>query len=305
MAAPVLPSPEEVPALCPTPESVVWRYAGDARLLSTAGYALLLQVSHPTVGAGVAEHSEYKKDPWGRLFRTLDYTYAMVYGGPEMAAEIGRRVREMHKRIKGVKPDGERYHALEPEAYAWVHATLADAIITGHRHFGRRMSHAEIESFWADWRRNGRLVGVREGDLPEGWSAFREYFDRMVEERLEDNQAVRDVLETLSEPATPPLPFLNDGVWRIARLPAARSLELTTIGLLPPVLRERLGVEWTPRHERRLRVLGRAKRATTPLMPKSLRNMGPAYLRWRREALERGDVAAAAPAPRQSVPTAA
>jgi uncharacterized protein (DUF2236 family) len=210
----------------------------------------------------------------------------------------------MHKQIKGVKPDGERYHALEPEAYAWVHATLAESIILGHRQLGRRMRHDEIERFWADWRRNGRLVGVREDDLPESWAAFREYFDRKVEERLENTDSVQDVLATLSAPATPPLPFLGDGAWRIARLPAARSLDLATIGLLPPVLRERFGVEWTSRHERAFRALCRASRAATPLMPKALRNMGPGYLRWRREALERGDVAAAA-APGRSVPSAA
>src|SRR5437588_1637582 len=109
MSTAIFPPAEEVPLLLPQPDSIVWRFAGDARLLATAGYALLLQVSHPTVGAGVAEHSDFKADPWGRLFRTLDYTYAMVYGGPRLAGEIGARVREMHKRIKGTKPNGERY----------------------------------------------------------------------------------------------------------------------------------------------------------------------------------------------------
>ena len=305
MADRILPTREEAEAIVPVPGSVIWRYAGDARLLATAGYALLLQVSHPTVGAGVSEHSEFKKDPWGRLLRTLDYTYSMVYGGPRLASEVGGRVREMHKHIKGVKPDGERYHALEPEAYAWVHATLVDSIILGHRQFGRHMPVDEIERFYAGWRRNGRLVGVRESDLPEGWAAFREYFDRMVAERLENTESVQDVLATLSSPATPPLPFLGDGVWKVARVPAARSLDLTTIGLLPPVLRERFGLEWTASHERRFRALSRASRAATPLMPKALRNMGPGYLRWRRKALERGDVAAAPAAPSRSITRAA
>lgn len=305
MSDPILPTPEEAAEIVPSPGSVVWRYAGDARLLATAGYALIMQVSHPTVGAGVLEFSDYKQDPWGRLLRTLDYTYSMVYGGPELASQIGRRVRDMHKQIKGVKPDGERYHALEPEAYAWVHATLVDAIVQGHREFGRRMTHDEVERFYAHWRRSGRLVGVRERDLPEGWAAFRAYFDRMVEERLEANQAVRDVLETLSQPAPPPLPFLGDGAWRLARLPAARSLELVTIGLLPPLLRERCGLEWTPARERRFRALGRASRALTPVLPGRLRNTGPAYLKWRREALARGDVASPSRAPGGSAAAAA
>lgn len=293
-AGPVLPSPEEARSLVPAPGSVVWRCAGDARLLVTAGYALLLQVSHPTVGAGVSEHSDFKADPWGRLLRTLDYTYAMVYGGPELAAEIGARVRDMHKGIRGVRPDGERYHALEPEAYAWVHATLADAIILGHRTFGLRMRPDEIESFWRDWRRNGRLVGVRERDLPEDWASFRTYFDRMVAERLEHNDAVRDVIATLAQPAAPPLPALPEPLWRIARFPAARATSLATVGLLPATLRERFGVGFTRTQARELRLLAAAARAATPLLPRSLRNTGPAYLRWRRQALARGDVASPA-----------
>ena len=286
-----MPSGAEAARLVPTRDSVVWRYSGDARLLSGAGYALLLQVAHPTVGAGVSEHSDFKADPWGRLFRTLDFSYSLVYGGPELATEIGRRVFELHKHIKGVKPDGERYHALEPEAYAWVHATLAESIITGSRRFAVQIPLEDVERFWADWRELGRLVGVRTEELPEDWTRFRAYFDRMVSERLEKTEAVQDVLATLTRPAKPPLPLLGDRTWRVARLPMARALSLATVGLLPPVLRERFGVRWTGAQELELRALGAAARSLTPVMPKSLRNTGPGYLRWRREALERGDVA--------------
>jgi uncharacterized protein (DUF2236 family) len=295
MPDPVLPAAEEVPDLVPHPGSPVWELAGDARLYATAGYALLLQVSHPTVGAGVSEHSDFKSDPYGRLFRTLDYTYSVTYGGPRLASEVGRRVREMHKQIKGTKPDGEPYHALEPKAYAWVHATLGDAIVTGHRHFGLRLSRSEVEEFWAEWRRSGRLVGVRERDLPEEWSGFRLYFDRMVAERLEDNAAVRDVLAALAEPAPPPLPVLGGRVWEVVRVPLARVFTLATVGLLPPLLRRRLGVNWTRAQQLELRALGRATRAATPLMPRSLRNTGPSYMRWRSEAIARGDVASGSP----------
>src|SRR4051794_18954650 len=114
----VLPSPEEIPLLVPQPGGPVWRAANDIRTMSTAGYALILQVAHPTVGAGVGQHSNFAADPWSRLLRTLDYVNGTIYGGPDLAAEIGRRVRGMHRSIKGVRPDGERYHALEPAAYA-------------------------------------------------------------------------------------------------------------------------------------------------------------------------------------------
>lgn len=292
----VLPSPDEIPALVPKPGSAVWRYGGDVRLIGTGAYAILLQVGHPTVGAGVSEHSEFRADPWGRLLRTLDYSYVMTYGGPTLAAEMGKRIRAMHTHIKGVKPDGERYHALEPEAYAWVHATLAHSIVRGHELLGTPIPADEIEGFYCDWRRGGRLIGVRERDLPESWAEFGEYFEAMTG-RLERTAAVEEVLESLENPTKPPLPFLPDGAWRIARIPALRQTSLVTAGLLSPELRERFGVPWTRGKERQLRVLAGASRAATPLLPGRLRNFGPSYLRWRREAIARGDAGSPTRAP--------
>src|SRR5438552_12678375 len=141
----VMPHPAEWPGLVPAPGTITWRRASDARLFLAAGCALLLQVSHPTVGAGVSEHSQFRRDPWGRLLRTLDYTYTMVYGGPRAAAEMGASIRRLHRRIRGVTPDGRSYHALEPRAYAWVHATLAEAIVRAQDRFPRPLSIGERE----------------------------------------------------------------------------------------------------------------------------------------------------------------
>lgn len=289
--ASILPSPEEIPSLVPRPGSAVWRYAGDVRLLSTAAYAILLQVAHPTVGAGVSEHSDFRADPWGRLWRTLDYSYSMTYGGPRLAAEMGARIRGFHRHVKGVKPDGERYSALEPEAYAWVHATLADSIVRGHALLGSRLTDPEIDDFYAGWRRMGRLIGVRERDLPDGWPAFREYFDAMVSERLEDTAAVHEVLDSLADPARPDGPPALTAAWRVARVPMAHATLLTTAGLLPPRLRDLFGVRWTSPRALELRALAAASRASTPLLPEALRVVGPRYLRWRHEEIARGDVA--------------
>lgn len=290
--APTLPSREEAAELVPPPDGITWRIAGDARLFAASSYAVLLQVAHPTVGAGVSDHSNFRADPWGRLFRTLDYTTCTVYGGPELAWTVGRRVREMHKHIKGVRPDGERYHALEPRPYAWVHATLAEAIIAGHQMFSSpRLSEAEVEQFWREWLPVGRLVGVREGDLPESWAEMRVYFDEMVRDELEYTASVRDVLETMAKPARPPMPWLREGLWRAVRVPASRGGALATEGLLGPVLRERFGIEWTRAKDRELRAVAAISRRSRPLMPKAARNFGPSYLRWRRDAIARGEVA--------------
>jgi uncharacterized protein (DUF2236 family) len=273
--------------LIPPRDGITWRVAGDARLFAASGYALLLQVAHPSVGAGVTEHSDFKADPWGRLVRTLDYTSSMVYGGPELAWRMGRRVRELHQPIRGVRPDGEPYHALEPGPWAWVHATLAESIVRGHELFcGPALTTPEAESFWSEWRRMGRLIGVRYDDLPESWPGLLAYFERMVGGELERTEAAQEVLDALHDPAAPPLPALRrEWIWRLVRLPPSRAGSLATLGMLPPMLRRRLGVEWTEGHERRFRAMAAISRRTRPLLPPQARRFGPHYLRWRREAI--------------------
>lgn len=91
----------------------------------------------------------------------------------------------------------------------------------------------------------------------------------------------------------------------IAGVPAAHVTSIATIGQLPPELRGRLGLEWSSGKQLRFRALGRASRAATPLMPKSLRNMGPTYLKWRREAIARGDATAGRESRASSQPQAA
>src|SRR2546422_11104235 len=150
------------------PDSVSWRYSSDLRLFLGSLGALLLQVAHPTVGSGVRDHSNFQAEPWARLFRTVDWVNLTIYGG-EDAIETGERLREMHRGIKGANPDGSRHHALEPGAYAWVHATLIHSAITGQRLVGTAMGDAEVRRFYREWLGIGRLIGVRDGGLPADW----------------------------------------------------------------------------------------------------------------------------------------
>jgi uncharacterized protein (DUF2236 family) len=283
-----MPSGDQARALVPGPGSATWRYAGDVRVLAAAGYALVLQVTHPTVAAGVREHSDYARDPWGRLLRTLDFTNSMVFADPDAAASTGRRLRRMHEKIKGTAPDGRRYRALEPEPFAWVHATLFESIVSAHGHFGRRLDPREVEQLYSEWRALGRLIGIGEDDLPAGWAGFRGYFNAMVEERLQDNDVVQGVLASLGRPAPPPIPLLTEWAWRIGRIPVGRLISLATVGLLPSVLRERCGLGWSRVQALQLSLVGVAARSATPLMPGTLTNYGPSYLHWRREAIVRG-----------------
>src|SRR5205085_4247200 len=99
------------------PDSVAWRFGSDARLYFVMLNPLLLQVAHPTVGAGVRDYSDFERRPWERLMRTLDYVTLLVYGGRDAIA-AGRRLRAIHEAFQGIREDGQRYWALEPQAYA-------------------------------------------------------------------------------------------------------------------------------------------------------------------------------------------
>ncbi len=288
-----MPPSSEWDSLVPGSATVTWRRAGDVRVLLAAGYALLLQVSHPTVGAGVSEHSRFRTDPWGRLLRTLDYSCTMVYAGPHQAGEMGRRIREFHKQIRGVRPDGVPYNALEPEAYAWVHATLAAGIVRAHECFGLRLSGTDREQLWAEWRSLGRLLGIRDRDLPPTWLEFRSYFERTVEHTLQPTAAVGEVLDALARPAPPELSRAYRPLWSLTSRQLSHVISLATAGLLPAGLRDRFGIRWGRGRELELRALGGALRAATPVMPASLLNTGPGYLEWRSRELERGEVASA------------
>src|SRR5436305_14282466 len=113
MNASLFPDEAETRALLVGPDSVTWRAPSDARLYAVMLYPLLLQVAHPTVGAGVRDYSDFDRRPWNRLLRTIDYVTVLVYGGAA-AASAGRHLRELHKRFRGVREDGRPYHALEP-----------------------------------------------------------------------------------------------------------------------------------------------------------------------------------------------
>jgi uncharacterized protein (DUF2236 family) len=251
----------------PGPGSLTWRYGGDPRILGAAGYALLLQLAHPTVAAGVRDHSDYASDPWGRLLRTIDHLYLMTFGGQAAAEKAAEALRRGHESIRGAHADGTKYNAFEPEAWAWVQATLADAAITGIEWFAHPLTASERDGLWREALIGAELVGA-EG-LPRDWAGYLEYREAMIADRLQNDAAIGEFLATLDKQ------FGS----AFAALPA--------IGLLPSALRIKCGLSWTHRKQGQLEALARVSRAMSPLMVGPLRNVGPMYLRWR--GLPRGE----------------
>lgn len=253
------------------PDALAWRYIGDWRALLGAGRSLLLQVAHPVVGAGVLEYSRFKTDPWGRLWATLESMMAQVYGGEEALAE-GRRLRELHRTIRGVDADGRRYHALSPEAYAWVHLSIFDTALVVQRRFGVPLTAIEEVQLYDEWLRLGRVLGLRPRDMPATLPELNAYVEGMVRDRLEENESVRDLLTSLTGRGIPPPHRLVPvAAWAPLRHWLGRIQTRATIGTLPPALRQRLGLSWTAADQRSLDRVGAAVRTVVPRLPVAVR----------------------------------
>ena len=197
---------------------------------------------------------------------------------------MGRRIREFHKQVRGVTPAGIPYHALEPDAYAWVHATLAVGIVQAHERFGVRLTAAEREQLWAEWRTLGRLLGIAPATFrPPGTSSGR---TSRGPSRNPPAHTGRRGSARCADPSSP--------TGALPRVPAAVAVHLQTAepcrhggdrGAAPrrPAGAFRCSVGTRPGAQ--LRVLEGTLRAVTPVMPDYLLNTGPGYLEWRSEEL--------------------
>jgi uncharacterized protein (DUF2236 family) len=186
----------------------------------------------------------------------------------------------MHAGIRGVDARGRRYAALRPAPWAWVHGTLAWAVIRLNEVFGTPFSAAEREQYWREWLEVGRLLGVRDGDLPATYAGFLQLIDATP---LEDNPTVRDVVASVS--LIPPPVWLRwlGPLWRVlVGRPLGSLSRVVTIGALPPSVAERLGLALTDRERRRLRRLVELVATLRRLLPPPLRP-GPiaVLIKWR------------------------
>ncbi|MEU8520904.1 oxygenase MpaB family protein [Streptomyces sp. NPDC048577] len=281
-----MPRPDDDPAP-PPPGGVLWTVAGDVRGLLMLPAALALQVAHPAVGAGVDEHSVFRTDPWGRGERSLRSALLWVYGG-EAAAEEGRRLRRLHKTIRGTDTRGRPYHALTPANYAWVHATGYPVYHHGLRYLFRPLTEAQDRRLYAEWLQVGRILGIHDRDMPQTVEEFWPYYRAMLQDGLEPTAVLRELVAT-DRPVPPPdrgplpLRLLLTALWPLLLPPLARFRRFVTVGLIPPDAREALGLAWTGTQERRLRRFTRVVRAVVPVLPERWRYL-PAARTARREA---------------------
>jgi uncharacterized protein (DUF2236 family) len=210
------------------------RVHADASMFVGGLRALLLQSLHPLAMAGVAEHSDYRGDPWGRLQRTSTFLAVTTFGPAEDAQRAVDKVRGIHRRVHGTAPDGRPYEASDPHLLEWVHIAEVDSFLLAHQLYGATPLDQEgRDGYVADTARVAAALGVI--DPPR---THRELKERIAAYRpeLSSTAAAREAARFLL--LTPPLPML-------ARPPYA-AIAATSVAMLPAWARLPLRLPYLP-----------------------------------------------------------
>ena len=151
------------------PESVAWVVMSDFSTMIGGVESLLVQTLHPPTMSGVAQHSSYKEDPFGRLHRTADFIGTTTFRSAAEAEQMIAVIRKVHSRVTGTTPDGVPYEANDPHNLAWVHCTEVDGFLRGFRRYGSvSISNAEADQYVAEMARVGEALGVVEAPRTVG-----------------------------------------------------------------------------------------------------------------------------------------
>jgi uncharacterized protein (DUF2236 family) len=221
-------------------DSITRRVNRENILLLGGGRALLMQIAHPKVAAGVDEHSDFRANPIRRLRRTIRMTMAIVFGDRETALKAARAVNQVHANVRG-----KDYRALDPDLLLWVHATLADTALLAYETFVQRLDAREHEVFYQEFQLLGELLGISRDRFPDKYADFQAYLELMMS--MDGPVRVDDrARELAAQIMRSPLRLL----------PGATMLPLNvvTTGLLPATLREQYGLRWGSFEQRSYRL---------------------------------------------------
>ena len=235
-------------------DAVVRRVSGEFVVGLGGGRALLMQLAHPQVAAGVADHSGFESDPFGRLRRTLETMNTIVSGTEDEARLAARKLWAVHERVTG-----PGYRANDPELLLWVHATLVDTALRLHAFFLRPLSPDDASRYSDESLVVGEVLGIPRAIQPPDLPAFRRYVREMVCS-LEVSDTARRLADAVLHPRLP---------WMVEPgLALGREL---TAGLLPRPLREQFGLGWDRNRKAALLLAGLASRQVLPRVPSVVR----------------------------------
>ncbi len=245
---------------------ISWRVNREMVLLLGGGRALLMQVAHPKVAAAVAEHSDFTKDPLGRLHRTMNAMWSIVFDEMPVAQASLDRIKNVHEQVRGTVGQNEhsfagtRYDALDPELLLWVHATLVDSSLVAYDCLVEPLPPVDASQYYEESRLLARSFEIPESLVPKSLADFQAYMNAMLAgNQIVVGPAARSLANDILHPPTPLLK------------PVGPLLRLMTSGLLPPALREAYKLDWNERRLKNFELVVRIVRNLLPLVPGPLR----------------------------------
>ncbi|MDN3248026.1 MULTISPECIES: oxygenase MpaB family protein [unclassified Streptomyces] len=240
------PHPDEEPPLFGS-GSQFHAFFDDPRWALAMIRATVLEAAHPQIGAALLDNSTFVAHPWRRLRNTFLSMRRMYSGDPVVREREAARLNRLHARMSGTDLRGRAYDAMDRATRAWVIATLFESAVTMCRLSGQPLEQRTMERMYAEYR---AFLAALDGDateLPEELHDFWAYFDRVVEEELENTEAARIILYRLFDHL--PAPALLDGaptVWAAGRAVAGPLFGAITVASLPEAYRRRAGLPEMP-----------------------------------------------------------
>jgi uncharacterized protein (DUF2236 family) len=253
-----------------TDDSMLRRVIGEQVVGLCGPRTLLMQAAHPVAFAGFFAHTGALDAPYERLTRTARVMDMIAFGDADEARRATRRVRAMHRRVRGELeepvgrfPAGTPYAADDPELLLWVLATLADSAVLVYERYVRGLRAAEREALWADYRLVGEQFGLRPAEMPGSWADFSAYmYDMVTGGDLHVSPRSRAL--AIQIVMRPPV--------ALHLRPLLELANQITIGLLPASLRRQYGFLWDPVRAVAARTGAEyAKRVVVPLLPERVR----------------------------------
>jgi len=249
--------------------TVSWRVNAERLVLFGWGRAILLQLAHPLVAAGVFEHSGFRSTPLEaarRLSHTVGAMLSLTFGDEVRRERTLDAIRAIHRRVNGtlaestgVLPAGTRYSAEDPALVLWVHATLIESVLLAHEQLVGPLPQPEHDAYCVEALPIAVALGARPEEIPRTLADVRAYLDRMYASgTIVVGTQARALASAVLSPA---------GAWPAA--PATWINRAITTGLLPPFLREQYGLPWSPSRARtfsRLTTTLRTARRVAPGM---------------------------------------
>lgn len=249
------------------PASVSWQVHGETTVLFGGARALLMQAAHPLLMASARESGFYKKNPWRRLERTLQLTYAMTFGTVEEASRAADHINEVHRSVRGVdEVTGLRYDAFDPDLLLWVHACLVDSALLFERLTVGKLDDDGRQRFHEEQMVVAEMLGLASDRIPPTVSELSAYIDRMVRSgALQVTDAARDFLVLFEDPP-------KEATWR----PVLRLVAWWAFASLPAPLAEQYGKRPSLARMAGLRASLAGLRLLRPALPARFRRILPA-----------------------------